>query len=50
MEHQGWQIVLAVWLAAQLPLGLLLGTVMGAGRDADERPEARLPEPTPHLG
>lgn len=31
----GWETALVGWLAAQLPLGLLLGMIMGAGRDDD---------------
>lgn len=31
-----WEMALVGWLAAQLPLGLLLGLIMGAGRDVDD--------------
>ena len=37
----GWETALVCWLAAQLPLGLLLGTLVGAGRgDHDVREPA----------
>ena len=36
----GWEMALVWWLAAQLPLGLLLGSLVGADGGDHEVPEA----------